>query len=102
MERLGDFLLKHIAGIAAYCDHQVRFGVVHLFVPHAARAGRIREHPIKAVVLELRALRPRTVFQCRSNNKGLPAQGLNQPIKKSTTPGRVLYVRSRSSCSRST
>ncbi len=28
MERLGDFLLKHIAGIAAYCDHQVRFGVV--------------------------------------------------------------------------
>jgi transposase len=28
MERLGDFLLKHIHGIAAYCDHQVRFGVV--------------------------------------------------------------------------
>jgi transposase len=28
MERLGDFLLKHIDGIAAYCDHQVRFGVV--------------------------------------------------------------------------
>jgi transposase len=28
MEHLGDFLLKHIDGIAAYCDHQVRFGVV--------------------------------------------------------------------------
>lgn len=28
MERLGDFLLKHINGIAAYCDHPVRFGVV--------------------------------------------------------------------------
>ena len=28
MERLGDFLLKHINGIAAYCDHRVRFGVV--------------------------------------------------------------------------
>ena len=28
MERLGDFLLKHIEGIAAYCDHPVRFGVV--------------------------------------------------------------------------
>jgi transposase len=28
MERLGDFLLKHIQGIAAYCDHAVRFGVV--------------------------------------------------------------------------
>jgi transposase len=28
MERLGDFLLTHIDGLAAYCDHQVRFGVV--------------------------------------------------------------------------
>jgi transposase len=28
MEHLGDFLLKRIAGIAAYCDHPVRFGVV--------------------------------------------------------------------------
>ena len=28
MEQLGDFLLKHIDGIAAYCDHAVRFGVV--------------------------------------------------------------------------
>jgi len=28
MEQLGDFLLKHIDGIAAYCDHLVRFGVV--------------------------------------------------------------------------
>jgi transposase len=27
MERLGDFLLKHINGIVAYCDHAVRFGV---------------------------------------------------------------------------
>jgi transposase len=28
MEQLGDFLLKHIEGIAAYCDHPVRFGIV--------------------------------------------------------------------------
>ena len=28
MERLGDFLLKHINGIASFCDHAVRFGVV--------------------------------------------------------------------------
>jgi transposase len=28
MERLGDFLFRHIEGIAAYCDHPVRFGVV--------------------------------------------------------------------------
>lgn len=28
MDRLGVFLFKHLDGIAAYCDHQVRFGVV--------------------------------------------------------------------------
>jgi transposase len=28
MERLGSFLLKHLDGIAAHCDHLVRFGVV--------------------------------------------------------------------------
>ena len=28
MEGLGDFLLTHIEGIAAYCDHPVRIGVV--------------------------------------------------------------------------
>ena len=28
MERLGDFLFTHVEGIAAYCDHRVRFGVV--------------------------------------------------------------------------
>jgi transposase len=28
MERLGDFLFRHVEGIAAYCDHRVRFGVV--------------------------------------------------------------------------
>jgi transposase len=28
MEQLGDTLLKHFDGIAAYADHPVRFGVV--------------------------------------------------------------------------
>ncbi|MBI4456831.1 MAG: ISL3 family transposase [Acidobacteria bacterium] len=28
MDRLGDFLFRHVEGIAAYCDHPVRFGVV--------------------------------------------------------------------------
>ncbi|MGH8262095.1 MAG: ISL3 family transposase [Steroidobacterales bacterium] len=28
MEKLGDTLVKHFDGIAAFCDHQVRFGVV--------------------------------------------------------------------------
>jgi transposase len=33
MERLGDLLVKHFEGIAAYCDHHVRFG-----------GGRVAEH----------------------------------------------------------
>jgi transposase len=28
MERLGDFLFRHLEGNAAYCDHHVRFGMV--------------------------------------------------------------------------
>jgi transposase len=28
MNRLGEFVLKHVDGIAAYCDHPIRFGVV--------------------------------------------------------------------------
>ena len=28
MERLGEFLVRHLDGIAAYCFHPVRFGVV--------------------------------------------------------------------------
>lgn len=28
MDRLGEFLFKHVEGIAAYCEHPVRFGVV--------------------------------------------------------------------------
>src|SRR5712691_8489894 len=28
MEKLGDFLVRHLEGIAAYCFHPVRFGVV--------------------------------------------------------------------------
>jgi hypothetical protein len=28
MERLVDFLLTHLDGIVAYCDHRVRFRVV--------------------------------------------------------------------------
>jgi transposase len=28
MDRLGEFLFRHLEGIAAYCDHPMRFGVV--------------------------------------------------------------------------
>jgi transposase len=46
MDRLGEFLFTHIEGIAAYCDHPVRFGVVESInttikaVPSSARDAR--------------------------------------------------------------
>jgi transposase len=46
MEQLGDFLLKHIEGIAAYCDHPLRFGVVESI-----------NTTIKAVLRRARAMR---------------------------------------------
>ena len=35
MDRLGEFLFLHIEGIAAYCDHPVRFGVVESSTPQS-------------------------------------------------------------------
>lgn len=51
MERLGDFLLKHINGIAAYCDHPVRFGVVESI-----------NTTIKAVIRRARGMRDETML----------------------------------------
>jgi hypothetical protein len=49
MERLGDFLLRHLDGIAAYCDHRVRFGVVESV-----------NTTIKAVIRRARGMRDET------------------------------------------
>ncbi|MFN8058939.1 MAG: transposase [Vicinamibacterales bacterium] len=46
LERLGDFLLKYITGIAAHCDPTVRFGVVESI-----------NTTIKAVLRRARSLR---------------------------------------------
>ena len=51
MDRLGDFLLKHIEGIAAYCDHPVRFGVVESI-----------NTTIKAVLRRARGMRDEAVL----------------------------------------
>ena len=50
MERLGEFLFKHLDGIAAYCDHQVRFGVVESI-----------NTTIKAVLRRARGMRDETM-----------------------------------------
>jgi transposase len=51
MERLGDFLFRHVEGIAAYCDHPVRFGVVESI-----------NTTIKAVLRRARGMRDEAVL----------------------------------------
>lgn len=51
MDRLGEFLFKHLNGIAAYCDHQVRFGVVESI-----------NTTIKAVLRRARGMRDETML----------------------------------------
>jgi transposase len=51
MEKLGNTLVKHFDGIAAYCDHPVRFGVVESL-----------NTTIKAVLRRARGLRDETML----------------------------------------
>jgi hypothetical protein len=50
-DRLGEFLFKHLEGIAAYCDHPVRFGVVESV-----------NTTIKAVLRRARGMRDETIL----------------------------------------
>jgi transposase len=62
MERLGDFLLTHIDGIAAYCDHAVRFGVVEsvnaIIKGVLRRARGMRDEPFLVLKLKWATARP--------------------------------------------
>jgi transposase len=62
MERLGDFLLMHIDGIAAYCDHVVRFGVVesvNATIKGVIRRARgMRDEPFLVLKLKWATARP--------------------------------------------
>ena len=51
MEKLGDTLVKHFDGIAAYCDHPVRFGVVESL-----------NTTIKGVIRRARGMRDETML----------------------------------------
>jgi transposase len=51
MDRLGEFLFKHIEFITAYCDHPVRFGVVESI-----------NTTIKAVLRRARGMRDETML----------------------------------------
>ena len=51
MEKLADTLVKHFDGIAAYCDHHVRFGVVESL-----------NATIKGVIRRARGMRDETML----------------------------------------
>ena len=62
MERLGDTLVNHFDGIAAYCDHPVRFGVVEslntTIKAVLRRARGMRDEPMLLLKLKWAAARP--------------------------------------------
>ena len=65
MERLGDFLFKHLEGIAAYCDHHVRFGVVES-INTTIKAVLRRARGMKDEVMLLLKLKWATAHPIRS------------------------------------
>ena len=62
MERLGDTLGNHFDGIAAYCDHPVRFGVVEslntTITAVLRRARGMRDEPMLLLKLKWATARP--------------------------------------------
>ena len=62
MERLGDTLVNHFDGIAAYCDHPVRFGVVEslntTIKAVLRRARGMRDEPMLLLTLKWATARP--------------------------------------------
>lgn len=62
MERLGQFLVRHLDGIAAYCFHQVRFGVVESLnttIKGVLRRARgMRDEKILLLKLKWATVRP--------------------------------------------
>lgn len=62
MEQLGDTLVNHFDGIAAYCDHPVRFGVVEslntTIKAVLRRARGMRDEPMLLLTLKWATARP--------------------------------------------
>ena len=62
MEKRADLLVKHFEGIAAYCDHQVRFGVVEslntTIKAVLRRARGMRDEPMLLLKLKWATARP--------------------------------------------
>jgi transposase len=79
IERLSDFLLTHINGIAAYCDHAVRFGVVESV--NATIKGVIRRargmRDESFLLLKLKWATARPIHSARDYARFLGAESLH-------------------------
>jgi transposase len=79
MERLGEFLFKHLDGMAAYCDHQVRFGVVEsintTIKAVLRRARGMRDEPM--LILKLKWATARPIRSARDVMRFLHPEGLH-------------------------
>jgi hypothetical protein len=97
MDRLGEFLFRHIGGIAAYCDHLVRFGVVESInttikaVLRRARGMRDEQMLLpklsahakgekRSVDLDCRVIRHQTVNAGSGRNHGRNAVDLDSAV----------------------
>jgi transposase len=78
MERLGTFLFRHLEGIAAYCDHPVRFGVVEsintTIKAVLRRARGMRDEQM--LLLKLKWTTARPIRRARDLARFLTPQGL--------------------------
>ena len=78
MDRLGEFLFRHIEGIAAYCDHPVRFGVVESLnttIKAVLRRARGMRDDVM-LLLKLKWATARPIRSARDLARFLSSQGL--------------------------
>jgi hypothetical protein len=78
MERLGQFLVTHLDGIAAYCFHPVRFGVVESInttIKAALRRARGMRND-KMLLLKLKGATAHPIRSARDLARFLTAQPL--------------------------
>ena len=79
MDRLGEFLFKHLDGIAAYCDHHVRFGVVEsintIIKAVLRRARGMRDEAM--LVLKLKWATARPIRSARDVARFLHPEGVH-------------------------
>jgi len=91
--RLGEFLFKHIQGIAAYCDHPVRFvcgGVDQYHIKPSCVGAGMRDEVM--LVLKLKWLTARPIRSARDVRRFLHPEAVHSlrcKTENTTLAGRV-------------